>query len=239
MIKPNILIPMAGLGSRFADAGYELPKPLIDVNGIPMIKSVVDSIDIKGNYIFIVQLEHFKKYNLKNILKDIAPNCEIVIIDGLTEGAASTTLAARQYIDNDQPLIIANSDQIIKWNSKKFLRLSKAFDGLIATFEETEQNPKWSYSETIGGLVLRVAEKEVISNRANVGIYGFKKGSDYVKYAEQMIEKDIRVNNEFYIAPIYNELIADKKVVFAFDVEKMYGVGTPEDLKVYLENNFS
>lgn len=228
---------MAGLGSRFAEQGYKKPKPLIDVDGVPMIRAVVNSLNIKANYIFIVQKQHSIQYHLQDVLDEMVPGCRIIEIDGLTDGAASTTLAAKDYINNDNLLIIANSDQIIKWDSRKFLRLLKTLDGMIATFKETEKDPKWSYSETVGNLLLRVAEKEVISDKANVGIYGFKKGSDYVKYVEQMIDKNIKINNEFYVAPVYNELIADEKIVFTFDVDEMHGVGTPEDLRTYLDKN--
>jgi NDP-sugar pyrophosphorylase family protein len=229
--KPNILVPMAGLGSRFADAGYSKPKPLIDVKGVPMVKAVVDSLDIDGRYIFIVQRKHSVVYHLLDVLDEIAPGCLIVEIDGPTDGAARTTLAAKDFIDNDQPLIIANSDQVVEWDSDVFTALIKS-NHAIALFTATES--KWSYAEIEDGLISRVAEKEVISSNASVGIYGWSKGSDYVKYAEQMISKDIRTNNEFYICPVYNEAIQDGKKVIPYFVDKMYGIGTPEDLDEYL-----
>jgi NDP-sugar pyrophosphorylase family protein len=233
-MKPNILIPMAGLGSRFADAGYTKPKPLIDVNGIPMIKAVVDSLGIDGHYIFIVQKEHSVQYHLLDVLDSIAPGCSIVELDGLTDGAARTTLSASHLIDNDSPLVIANSDQIVKWDPDQLLFWFPEFDGITAVFEASD--PKWSYVKGEPNKVTEVAEKKVISNKANVGIYGWARGSDYVKYAEQMIAKDIRTNGEFYIAPVYNEAIADGKHIIAFSVFEMHGVGTPEDLNIYLEN---
>lgn len=231
----NVLIPMAGLGSRFADAGYTKPKPLIDVNGVPMIKAVVDSLGIDGKYIFIVQKQHSVVHHLLDVLDEIAPGCKIVEIDELTDGAARTTLAAAHEIDNDEPLIIANSDQIVEWSASKFQQLLTGNDGVIAVFEDND--PKWSYVRTENGEVVEVAEKQVISNMANVGIYGWAKGSDYVKYAQQMIVKDVRTNNEFYIAPTYNEALLDGKKVLPFFVDKMYGVGTPEDLERYLTND--
>lgn len=233
-MKPNILIPMAGLGSRFIKAGYAKPKPLIDVNGVPMIKAVVDSLGIDGNYIFIVQKEHSVQYHLLDVLDSISPGCSIVEIDGLTDGAARTALAASHLIDNDSPLIIANSDQIVKWDPDQLLFWFPEFDGITAVFEASD--PKWSYVKGEPNRVTEVAEKQVISNKANVGIYGWARGSDYVKYAEQMIAKDIRTNGEFYIAPVYNEAIADGKHIIAFSVFEMHGVGTPEDLNIYLEN---
>ena len=231
----NVLIPMAGLGSRFADAGYSFPKPLIEVDGKPMIQSVVESLGIKAKYTYIVQKDHYEKYNLGYLLNLITPDCNIVQVDGITEGAASTCLLAKQHIDNDSPLIMANSDQIVDWNSRQFIYdlMIKNADGGIATFTST--HPKWSYAKTNkDGLVLEVAEKKPISNVATVGIYYWKKGSEFVKYSEQMIKKNIRVNNEFYTCPVFNEAIEDGKMIYSLPVKKMWGVGTPEDLENYL-----
>jgi beta-phosphoglucomutase-like phosphatase (HAD superfamily)/dTDP-glucose pyrophosphorylase len=235
--KLNVLIPMAGAGSRFANAGYTFPKPLIEVRGKPMIQVVVENLNIQANYTFLVQKEHFQKYNLKYLLNLIAPGCNIVQVDGLTEGAACTTLLAKEFIDNDAPLVMANSDQFIEWNSNECMYAFSAdsIDGGIITFEST--HPKWSYAK-LGddGFVSEVAEKKPISNLATVGVYYWKKGSDYVKYAEQMIEKNIRVNNEFYVAPVFNEAVADSKKIRVKNIEKMWGIGTPEDLDYFLTN---
>jgi HAD superfamily hydrolase (TIGR01509 family) len=235
--KMNVLIPMAGAGSRFASAGYTFPKPLIEVNGKPMIQVVVENLNIEANYIFIVQKEHYEKYSLQYLLNLIAPNCNIVQVDGITEGAACTTLLAKELINNDHPLVMANSDQFVEWNSNECLYAFNAdgIDGGIVSFEAT--HPKWSYAK-VGedGFVSEVAEKKPISNNATVGIYFWKKGSDYVKYAEQMIEKDIRTNNEFYVCPVFNEAIQDGKKIRIKDIEKMWGIGTPEDLNYFLEH---
>jgi HAD superfamily hydrolase (TIGR01509 family) len=236
--KMNVLIPMAGAGSRFAQAGYTFPKPLIEVNGKPMIQVVVDNLNIDAHYIFIVQEEHFHKYNLKQVLSLIKPGCDIVTINGITEGAAVTTLLAKEYIDTDEPLMIANSDQIVEWNSNECLYAFGAdeIDGGILTFKAT--HPKWSYAK-IGddGFVSEVAEKNPISDNATVGIYYWKHGSDYVKYAEDMIKKNIRTNNEFYVCPVFNQAIEDGKKIRVKEVPQMWGIGTPEDLNYYLENN--
>jgi dTDP-glucose pyrophosphorylase len=222
---------MAGLGSRFAEKGYALPKPLIKIFGKPMIQLVVESLGIEGNYIFIVQKDHRVKYHLDDVLDEIAPGCKIVEVDGLTDGAARTTLAAKELINNDAPLLIANSDQVITWDSIQFSLLLASGD-VIALFKDTD--PKWSYAQIEDFKVSRVAEKEVISDNASVGIYGWQKGSDYVKYAEQMIEKNVRTNNEFYICPVYNEAIADGHKVIPYFVEEMHGIGTPEDMNSYI-----
>jgi HAD superfamily hydrolase (TIGR01509 family) len=235
--KMNVLIPMAGAGTRFSNAGYTFPKPLIEVNGKPMIQVVVENLNIEANYTFIVQKEHYEKYSLQYLLNLIAPNCNIVQVDGLTEGAACTTLLAKEFINNDAPLVMANSDQFVEWNSNECLYAFNAdgVDGGIVTFEAT--HPKWSYAK-IGsdGFVSEVAEKKPISNNATVGIYFWKKGSDYVKYAEQMIEKNIRTNGEFYVCPVFNEAIADDKKIRVKEIERMWGIGTPEDLNYFLEH---
>lgn len=233
--KLTVLIPMAGAGSRFEKAGYTFPKPLIDVNGKPMIQTVVDNLNMDAKFVFIVQREHNKKYNLKSLLGLIAPDCEIVETDGITSGAACTTLLAREFINNENPLVIANSDQIVEWNSNEFMyKMNETeCDGGIVTFIST--HPKWSFAKVNeNGLVVEVAEKNPISNIATAGIYFWKHGSDYVKYAESMIEKNIRVNNEYYVCPVFNQAIEDSKQIRVFEVEKMWGIGTPEDLNIYL-----
>lgn len=235
--KMNVLIPMAGAGSRFANAGYTFPKPLIEVNGKPMIQVVVENLNIDAHYIFLVQKEHYEKYNLKQLLNLIAPGCDIIQVDGLTEGAACTTLLARDLINNNEPLLMANSDQFVEWNSNECLYAftADAIDGGIVSFKAT--HPKWSFAK-IGdnGFVTEVAEKNPISDNATVGIYFWKKGADYVKYAEQMISNNTRTNGEFYVCPVFNEAIADDKKIRVKQIEKMWGIGTPEDLNYFLEH---
>ena len=235
--KLNVLIPMAGAGSRFEQAGYTFPKPLIDVRNKPMIQVVVDNLNIDANYIYIVQKKHREQYNLDTLLNLITPNCRIVEVDGLTEGAACTALLAKEYIDNDAPLFFANSDQFVEWDSNEFMYKMQETnaDGGIVTFKAI--HPKWSFARIDENeLVVEVAEKNPISDIATVGYYFWKHGSDFVKYAEQMIKKNIRVNNEFYVCPVFNQAIEDKKQIKIFNVKGMWGLGTPEDLKYYLEN---
>lgn len=235
--KLNVLIPMAGNGSRFVQQGYTFPKPLIEVNGKPMIQVVVENLNIEAHYIFIVQRDHYEKYNLKYLLNLIAPGCDIVQVNGVTEGAACSTLLAKDYINNDAPLVMANSDQYVEWSSNECMYAFTAdkIDGGIVTFEAS--HPKWSYAKLgANGFVSEVAEKKPISNEATVGIYYWKRGSDYVKYAEDMIAKDIRVNNEFYVCPVFNQAIEDGKKIKVKRVDKMWGIGTPEDLDQFLKN---
>ena len=235
--KLNVLIPMAGAGSRFEAAGYTFPKPLIEVRKKPMIQVVVENLNIKANFIYVVQKSHREKYNLDALLSLITPGCKIVETEGMTEGAACTALLAKKYIDSDAPLFFANSDQFVEWDSNEFLyKMNETnADGGIVTFEAT--HPKWSFAKVNKqGLVTEVAEKNPISNIATIGFYYWKNGSDFVKYAEQMINKNIRVNNEFYVCPVFNEAIQDGKAIRTFDVKEMWGLGTPEDLNYYLEN---
>jgi len=238
--KMNVLIPMAGAGTRFEKAGYTFPKPLIEVRGKPMIQVVVDCLNIDAKHVFIVQEEHYKKYSLKDTLNLISPNCNIVTTNSLTEGAACTTLLAKDFINNEDPLLIANSDQYLDWDSAEFMysMLADNIDAGILVFES--MHPKWSYAKLDNnGFVSEVAEKRPISNLATVGVYFWRKGCDYVKYAEQMISKNIRVNNEFYVCPVFNEAIEDNKKIKVFKIEnnKMWGIGTPEDLNYFLENH--
>lgn len=201
-----------------------------------MIKTVIDNLNIDANYIFIVQKEHVELYNLDLQLKLINPKCKIVLTEGLTEGAACTALLAKEYIDNSDHLLIANSDQYVEWNSCDFMNFNLSnIDGSILTFHAPDRNPKWSYVKEENGKVTYVAEKQAISDIATVGIYWYNRGSDFVKYAESMIRQDIRVNNEFYIAPVYNEMISDGKQVKKYHCNRMFGLGTPEDLKEYLK----
>jgi HAD superfamily hydrolase (TIGR01509 family) len=236
----NVLIPMAGAGSRFEAAGYTFPKPLIEVRGKPMIQVVVENLNIDARYIYIVQKSHYEKYNLDYLLRLVTPRYEIVQIEGVTEGAACTTLLAKEFIDNGDALVIANSDQFVEWNSGETLYsfMADGIDGGIVTFYAT--HPKWSFAKIDeDGIVTEVAEKKPISDIATVGIYFWKKGSDYVKYAEQMIHRDIRTNGEFYVCPVFNQAIEDGKKFRVRNIEKMWGLGTPEDLNYFLENHKS
>lgn len=235
----NILIPMAGAGSRFFQAGYIHPKPLILIDGKPMIQHVVENIGIEGNYIFIVQDDHAANYDLPNFFKSITPNSTYITIKGVTEGAACTTLLAKDLINNDTPLIIANSDQLVEGFNGEAFRNSLSHPSIeanIVTFKASD--PKWSFVKLDHiGCVTEVAEKNPISNIATVGIYGWRKGSDYVRYAEQMIANNTRVNGEFYVCPVFNEAIKDNCRIVCHHIKKMWGLGTPEDLELYLQRN--
>ena len=236
----NIVLPIAGRGSRFIIAGYTLPKPLIPIHGKPMIEVVINNIRPKQphQYIFLALKEHLDNFDLRNLLLRIAPNCSIISVAEVTQGAACTVLLARDFIDNETPLMIVNSDQWVDIDINDYLSSmkNKKAGGMIMTMHSN--HPKWSYVELDNqGYVIRVVEKEVISNEATVGIYNFLRGSDYVRAAEQMISKNLRVNNEFYVAPVYNELIGwgTKMVIYNVgqELDGMYGFGIPEDLQLF------
>lgn len=239
--KINIVIPMAGNGRAFKEAGYAFPKPLIDIGGKTMIELVTENIKPVGNhtFIFICQREHYTKYDLHNVLKNATDNnFEVVPIAGKTSGAACTVLCGIQHINNDSELVIANSDQFIDFSMDDFLQVARAknSDGLIMTFNSN--HPKWSYVR-IGkdGQALETAEKKVISNHATAGVYYFKSGKDFVEAAQSMIHKGCHYNGEFYVCPTFNELILkNKKIhVYPIDAKKMHGLGTPEEVKDYLD----
>lgn len=233
----KILIPMAGEGSRFLKEGYAFPKPLIDVDGKPMIQTVVENLQFDAEYIFLVRKEHLEKYaGLRNTLDRISNGkFKIVEVDKLTEGAACTALLAKEHINTDEDILIANSDQIIDYRPENFLVMKNmtTVDGIIFTFNAV--HPKWSFIKVNNlGFVTEVVEKIPISNIATCGIYWYRRGKDFVHSAETMISKNLRVNNEFYVAPVYNEMIQNEKKIIPFFVQHMHGIGTPEDLNFYM-----
>lgn len=236
----NIVIPMAGEGSRFRTAGYDVPKPLIPVCGTPMIQLVIENLRPLQDhrFIFLTRSQHQNRYGLDDLLKQWSPDAEIVSVEQPTQGAACTVLLARDFIDTDQPLMLANCDQYIDYSIDEYLqRLNDdQADGLLMTM--TADDPKWSFvGRDSYGRVNRVVEKSVISNEATVGIYNFRYGRDFVAAADSMISKDLRVNGEFYVAPAYNEMIADAKKLTTCNVGSeghgMYGLGIPEDLRAF------
>jgi len=233
---------MAGRGSRFTEKGYKLPKPLIEIHGKAMIQLVIDNLkpQRQHRFIFLCLKEHISEYDIDKKLQGWTPGSEILTVDQVTEGAACTVLLAKEFINNDDPLMIANSDQWVDIAIDDYLsKLDNVdLDGFIMTM--TANDHKWSFvqfndkQEIIG-----VIEKQVVSSEATVGIYNYRHGSDFVAAAEQMIENNLRVNNEFYVAPVYNEMIANGKKCGFFNIgndqEKMHGLGTPSDLEHFIE----
>ena len=237
----NIVIPMAGSGSRFAKAGYNKPKPFIDVLGEPMIVRVLENLKCKdARYILIARDEHLEKEN--ELVEKIKNDYPVIFhpISHLTEGAACTVLHAREFINNDEPIIIANSDQIVDIHFQDYVNdcLERDLDGSIMTFKDPEKNTKWSYARTnSSGLVEEVREKIPISDLATVGIYMISRGRDYVDAAIDMIVHNDRVNNEFYVCPVYNYTIKNGNKIGTYNIsfDAMHGIGTPDDLNTYFD----
>ncbi len=232
---------MAGRGSRFATAGYKDPKPLIPVGGKPMIQWVIENVRPKREhrFVFICLAEHLANYpDVSATLLKLCPSSIIIKIDNITEGAACTVLLARKYIDNRDPLMIVNADQFVDIDINTYLNEMdhQCADGLIMTF--WSDHPKWSYCKIgIDQNVAEVVEKKVVSNEATVGIYNYRFGSDFVRGADLMIKNDLRVNNEFYVAPVYNQLIAEGRKVVTKGTGReyagMFGLGVPDDLSFF------
>lgn len=236
----NVVIPMAGLGSRFAKAGYDRPKPFIDVAGRTMIETVMDNLRLEGaRYILIARREHLESEAEAVRRLTERGDVEIVAVDGPTEGTVCTVLHARKLIDNDGPLLIANCDQVVDFSCRAFVSdcLTRNLDGSILCFRDAGRDPKWSFARLgADGLVRQVAEKVAISDLATAGLYLFRRGRDFVAGAVDMIARNERVNNEFYTCPVFNRLLADGARIGVFEVafEHMHGLGTPEDLLDYL-----
>lgn len=232
----RIVVPLAGLGTKFKEAGYAFPKELIDIGGHTMIELVAKNLkpSVPHTFVFVCQREQYEKYDLYNVLKNaVGGDFEVVLLHGPTEGAACTVLCAIEHINNDDELMIANADQFLAFTTDDFIRQARQYghDGRIMTFKAS--HPKWSYVRTnASGKVLETAEKKLISDKATVGIYYFKRGRDFVKAAQAMILKNVRHANEFYVCPVYNELIlAGGEVhIHNIDPEAMHSLGTPEDV---------
>lgn len=240
----NIVIPMAGRGSRFANAGYKMPKPLIDVKGHYMIEWVVKNLtpSCEHRFIFLCLQEHIDQFGLSEYLEKIASGCVVIPVNQVTEGAACTVLLSEEHINNDDELMIANSDQYVDCDINEYIKAQGDNDGLIMTMYAADD--KWSFiAFDDQKLVTMVREKEVISNEATVGIYNFKHGKDFVSYAHKMIDLDLRVKGEFYVAPVYNMLIDDEKKIVFHNIGSvgagMYGLGVPEDLDAFLAHPIS
>lgn len=230
----NIVIPMAGRGSRFADVGIATPKPLIDVRGKPMYAWAAESLPLSlaRRIIFICLDEHLQDLKLRQDIEERYGRLDPVIIplDHVTEGQACTVLCARELIADDAPLLIFNADTYCRTGLDETLaKLDPSVDGILGVFEAPGE--KWSFARVDGrGRVVETAEKRRISPWASTGLYHFTRGRDFVRYADEMIRADERVNNEFYVAPVYNRMIADGADVRIDVAQEVWVLGTPEDL---------
>ena len=237
----NIVIPMAGLGTRFEEKGYTDKKPFIDVNGKPMIQRVIENLDVefdsKYEFILICLQEDYEKYDF-TIFDDIIAhdNWEVICLPKLTEGAAQTLLASEPYINNDTPMMSLNTDQLVEWDLENMIMAFDKHDGGIPCFYG--EGNAWSYAGVDEDeFVTEVVEKKQISKYATAGYYYWSKGSDFVKYAKEMIEENSRTNGEFYVAPVYSWAIKDGKKYVVGMVDEIHSLGTPEHLEEYLGRN--
>jgi RpiB/LacA/LacB family sugar-phosphate isomerase len=235
-MKPTVLVPLAGKGSRFKKEEWIVPKPLILIDYKTIIEWSMDSIDTHGcDLVFIVRKDHVEEFSIDDFLKDkFGSNVQIVVVDEVTRGSVETCLAAEEFIKPDAPLIIHCSDVFFQPKFQVFEN-DRQSDGCILTFKSN--SPNYSYSLVDEkGLVQKVAEKSVISDEASAGVYVFNKGSDFIHYGKAMIQLDLTTNGEFYIAPLYNLLIEDGKKITTKKVDKMHIFGTPEEYKFFVDN---
>jgi len=241
----NVVIPAAGEGTRFVDAGFSTPKPFLPVMGTPMVELVMQNVSMaNANFVLLLRKQHME--SAQEQVGDIVsfPNTSVLPVEKLTEGTACTVLLARSIIDKREPLLIANSDQLVDFNCQRFVDdcNGRGLDGSILVFKDRDMNPKWSFAKVDeNGFVTEVAEKVPISNLATVGIYYFRRGRDFVEAALDMIVENDRVNGEFYTCPVYNYMIRNGKKIGVFEVksEAMHGLGTPEDLETYIDSRNS
>jgi NDP-sugar pyrophosphorylase family protein len=232
----NVVIPMAGLGSRFPRDKYYLPKPLIDVNGKPMIQRAIESLDIDGQYHFILRNDEFLNIT-KDVINKIVDEPVFVTVDQTTEGPACSVLLLKDYINNSDELITANCDQIMDWSSKLFFHNVRLYDGAVVTYySDTDKNSYVKLDRS--GRAVQFAEKEVISNISLNGIHYWKQGSYFVRSAEELIAANDRApNGEFYISMSYNYMIAAglECGIFHIPNECHHAVGVPIDLERFLK----
>lgn len=233
----NILVPMAGDGSRFKETGnYSLPKPyLLLQKEFPMFLAATKNLPKDARYIFVVRDDQYSAADYEKYFKDNFNNYEIVVQIGKLDGSVLTTLVAKDLINNDSPLLIADSDQYSLVDFNEFFALvdrSRA-DGGILTF--TSDSPEFSYIKADKhGYIEQIKEKQVISNDASSGLYYWSKGRDYIKYAEDVLKKDIRIKSEFYVSTVYKEALSDNKKFIFKRLNRYFSFGTPNSLNKFL-----
>ena len=229
---------MAGKGLRLADAGFENPKPLIKIKDKTIMEWAIESLKLDGNYIFCTKQEHIEKYGIDSKLKDIISDCKIVPISYDTRGTLDTILNARKLINNNEELIITDSDHFIEWDVKFFNEKirKRDIDGCTMVFPEPQTNNAYSFVKLDNnGFITQSAEKIPISTIATVGIHYFKRGSDFVKFADEMIQRNITVKNEFYVTPIFNIFAENNKKIVTMPVKQMWLLGSPEEISTFKE----
>jgi 3,4-dihydroxy 2-butanone 4-phosphate synthase len=232
----NILIPMGGQGLRLRQSGFLIPKPLLEVCGSTMIQKVIESIDIEGNFIYVVRRDHVDNYNIDSILNKIQPG-SILILEEDNDGQTQTCLLAEKEINNDEPLLIVNCDNYLVWNKGELTSLmeSDSADGAVFTFTDPQKRSHWCFAELNNDKeVARLVEKDPVSDIALAGAFYWRKGSDFVKYAKHMVENNVRAHNgEFYLGSVFNQAIEDGKRIVNVHIPDMKSMGTPEELESF------
>lgn len=235
-----IILPMAGRGSRFRNAGIDIPKPFISVDGKPMFVHALKSIEglHYSKIIFIVLKEHYDAFDMNKCLKEAGiNNYKLVVIPEVTEGQLATVLAAAEYFNLDEDVLILSSDTYVKSPLVRDIVYKKPHcEGIISVAKLP--GSQWSFAEVDdNNEVSRVAEKERISDYASTGLYYFSNGKHLLKYASEMISKKEKTRNEYYVIPVYQKFIDDGKMVSISIAEEMWDMGTPDALEEYLKNH--
>lgn len=224
-----LIIPMAGRGSRYANVGYTTPKPLIEINGKPMLYHAFQSVkDVPyEKVIFIALKEHEQTYGVSKLIKEqIVADFELILLDDVTEGQLCTVLTASEYFQHNQSILIAASDSYIESNIAEDLKNTQA-DGIISVINLPGE--QWSFAKTDeSGKVIEVAEKTRISDHASTGIYYFKDAKRFEQHAQQLIQQKETTKGEYYIMPLYNKLIAEGAQIQLSHAKAMWDMGTPE-----------
>lgn len=238
----QLVVPMAGVGSRFAQAGYRELKPLIPVFGEPMIAQVIRNLSSESiaNVVLVCRRETMQTVNLRKALDFLRCPLTILAVDATTTGPASTVLTAYPALDLSLPLVVANSDQFLNADLEDFYRALQDgdSDGIILTMNDAD--PKWSFvRKDEDGNAIEVAEKQAISTEATVGVYGFSRAQLAFDAIGEMVKAGDRTNGEFYVAPAYNYLIQRGARIATRNLGPvstvMWGLGTPEDLEHFIE----
>ncbi len=230
---------MVGKGQRFRDEGFTLPKQLVEVGHKQMIDWSLSCIKTdECNIIFVIRKDTVDNNQMDDVLRQkFGEDIDIVIVDRETEGTVCSCLYAEDYIDNDLPLVISTLDMYFEPHFNP-ADIEDGVDGAVLTFYA--DNPAYSYSE-LGrdGYVKRTAEKEVISNHSHAGLYYFTRGKDFVRLASKMIMRNIRVKNEFYIAPLYNLFIEEGMKIGIHPIRQLWSMGTPSERQHFLEHDYA
>lgn len=234
----KIVIPMSGEGKRFSDRGFIFPKPLVEIQGRPMVEWVIANLKLEEphQFIFICSKQHLSRFALGDVLQLLAPGSLVIPVDRPTAGALCSVLLASGHLAEGEELVIANADQVVDVPFRSFLAAARQpdVDGCLMTFPST--HPKWSYAKVVDARVVAVAEKRPISHEATTGLYYFRRCKDFLHAAERMILKHSDHEGQFYVAPSYNELILAGKQVITFPIERsaMHSLGSPEDVEAFI-----